>query len=156
MDAWYPHLIEKLLPQLDSLDKAGFSVLQARYDAPRAQGSAFQEGWFQHMKRVLQMSLGTPGHHDYRQLKCAGDGSAGACRNAVLDALSAALGDLGGIANRANWDGSTLPNAKGKANAVVEDYDAVEHTALSFLTVAPIRWLNRPTFQQAIQISSSR
>ncbi|WP_394849514.1 penicillin acylase family protein [Pendulispora brunnea] len=156
MDAWYPHLMEKLLPQLDALDKAHVPVLQERYDAPRAQGSAYQQGWFQHMKRVLQMARNTPGHHDYRQLKCAGDGTATGCRQAALDALAAAVGDLGGFSNRASWDGSTLANAKGKSGAVVEDYDSVEHTAISFLTVAPIHWTNRPTFQQVVQIFNAR
>ncbi|WP_394829731.1 penicillin acylase family protein [Pendulispora albinea] len=156
MDAWYPRLIEKLLPELDALDKAHVPVLQGRDDAPNAKGSAYQQGWFQHMKRVLQMAQGTPGHHDYRRLRCAGDGSAASCRRAALDALTSALADLGGVANSANWDGSALSNAKGKSGAVVEDYDAVEHTAMSFLTVKPIHWVNRPTFQQVVQIFSSR
>ncbi len=156
MDAWYKHLTNAMLPQMAALDAKGVSVLTGRYDAPRAQGSAFQEGWFQHMRRVSQMALNTPGHVDYRALKCAGTGVLTDCRKAVLDSLNAALIDLGGLSNMAKWDGSQISNAKGKSGAVVEDYDAVEHTSFSFLPVPAIHWLNRPTFQQAVEIVKDR
>ncbi|TXH03848.1 MAG: hypothetical protein E6R07_10580 [Nevskiaceae bacterium] len=156
MDAWYPHLIDTVLPQMTAIEGKGAPLLTGRYDAPRAQGSAFQEGWFQHMRRLFQAALGTPGHTDYRQLKCAGTGVPADCRKAVLDALALALNDLGGLSNQANWDGSQLANAKGKSGAKVEDYDAVEHTSFSFIPVPPIPWLNRPTFQQAVEIQTDR
>ena len=156
MDAWYPHLIDKVLPQMVAIEGKGASLLSGRYDAPRAQGSAFQEGWFQHMRRVFQMALNTPGHASYRQLKCAGTGVLADCRKAVADALDLALTDLGGLSNQANWDGSQLSNAKGKSGAKVEDYDAVEHTSFSFIPVPAIPWINRPTFQQAVEISIDR
>lgn len=156
MDAWYPELHRTILPQVRQLADAGIPVLQGEYDAPRQQGSAFQFGWFQMHKRVLQMALGRPGHTPYRALKCAGSDDPQACRAAVLAALDAALQKLGGLSNQANWDGSQLPNQAGKDGAVVEDYDAVEHTAISFYKVAPIHWTNRPTFQQVVQVKQSR
>lgn len=143
MDAWYPRLIDSMLPQLVAQD--GY-VGTGRYDNPRAQGSAFQEGWFQHMRRVLQMVLGEPGT-PYRQLKCA-DGSKAGCRAAVLTALDQALADLGGLAAKDSWEGSPLAPA---GDQRVEDADAVKHTAFSFLPVPPIHWTNRPTFQQAVE-----
>ena len=156
MDAWYPHLIDAMLPQVTALGNDAYA-LQGRYDAPRAQGSAYQNGWFQHMKRVLEMVLDTPGHADYRALKCAGTGTASDCRNAVLLALSQAVNDLGGLSNIDNWDGSQLANpADGKTGETVETYDAVKHTDFSLLPVPPIRWLNRPTFQQAIEVENVR
>ncbi|HSW13408.1 MAG TPA: penicillin acylase family protein [Solimonas sp.] len=143
MDAWYPRLIDSMLPQLVAQD--GY-VGQGRYDNPRAQGSAYQEGWFQHMRRVLQMAMGesaTP----YRQIKCA-DGSRAGCRAAVLTALDQALADLGGLAAKDEWEGSPLAPA---GDQPVEEADAVKHTAFSFLPVPPIHWTNRPTFQQAVE-----
>lgn len=155
MDAWYPHLIDTMLPQMTALGDDSLA-LQSRYDAPRAQGSAYQNGWFEHMKRVLEMVLDTPGHSDYRALKCAGTGSPSDCRNAVLSALDSALSDLGGLSNEANWDGTQLANpADGKTGEKVEDYDAVKHTDFSLLPVPAIRWLNRPTFQQVVEIRSN-
>lgn len=154
MDAWYPHLIDTVLPQMVAIEAKSASLLTGRYDAPRAQGSAFQEGWFQHMKRVLNTAMATPGHVDYRALKCADSDDLETCRQAVLTALDEALSDLGGLSNQANWDGTVLPNAKGKAKAKIEDYDAVEHTSFSFIPVPPIPWINRPTFQQAVEITT--
>ncbi|HUS25019.1 MAG TPA: penicillin acylase family protein [Candidatus Binatia bacterium] len=165
MDAWYVHLIDRVLPQLALLDGTSppVSALQSRYDAPRGQGSAYQEGWFEPMRRVLQMALAKPGHTDYRVLRCA-DGTLAGCRAAVLLALDQAVTDLGGLSAQADWDGSTLSSAPhgcspgmraagcGATGTVVEDYDAVEHTAVSLLPVPTIHWINRPTFQQVIQI----
>lgn len=158
MDAWYPYLIDTVLPQLVAQD--GF-VGQGRYDAPRAQGSAYQEGWYEMMRRVLQMALNTPGHSDYRALRCANSSDPAVCRQAVLSALDAALARLGGFANRANWDGTTLGIYSGNssdaaANQTVENYDAVKHTALSLLPVPQIHWINRPTFQQVVEIQNRR
>jgi acyl-homoserine lactone acylase PvdQ len=156
MDAWYPHLIDTMLPQMTALGNDNLA-LQSRYDAPRAQGSAFQNGWFQHMKRVLEMVLNTPGHTNYRALQCAGTGVAADCRNAVLSALDSALSDLGGLSNVANWDGTQLANpADGNTGEKVELYDAVKPTDFSLLPVPNIPWLNRPTFQQVVEIQNQR
>jgi penicillin amidase len=144
MDAWYPRLLERCLPQLIAVESL---VGQARYDAPRAQGSAFQEGWFQHLARVLQMALGVT-ETPYRVLRCA-DGTQAGCRNAVLEALDQALADLGGFEGRDDWTGSPLAPSGEEA---VEDYDAVEHRAFSAIGVPPIHWTNRPTFQQAVEV----
>jgi acyl-homoserine lactone acylase PvdQ len=163
MDAWYPHLIDALLPQVTAIDGSGGQpvadptkcsglALQCRLDAPRAQGSAFEYGYYEMMKRVLQMALATPGHTPYRALRCAGTGDAGDCRTAVLTALDQALADLGGVDRAASWDGTTLVSAQnGQSGATVESYDAIGHAQFSLLTIPPIRWTNRPTFQQVVQ-----
>lgn len=156
MDAWYTRLMETVTPQLSAIEAAGASALSARYDAPRDQGSAYQEGWFQHMRRLLSTALNKPDRVDYRALRCAGSASVADCRNAVLLALQQALEDLGGLPNMVNWDGSQLLYAKGEDCGVVEDCDAVEHTAFAFQPVPAIHWINRPTFQQAVEIRQGR
>jgi hypothetical protein len=148
MDAWYPRLIERVLPQLVAAEEW---VGQERYDAPRAQGSAFQEGWFQHLQRVLQMALRETAA-PYRELRCA-DGTQSGCRAAVVEALDQALSDLGGFDDRADWTGSPLAPAAGQP---VEAYDAVQHRSFSTLGAPPIHWTNRPTFQQAIEVRTRR
>ena len=152
MDAWYPELIDALLPQMVAVEAQGAPLLTGRYDAPRAQGSAYQEGWYQHMKRLLEMALNKPGHTGYRVLKCAGTGRQDDCRAAVLAALDQALAALGGLGNQASWNGSNLANQQGEAGATVEEYDNVQHTSFSFLPVAAIHWVNRPTWQQVVQV----
>ncbi|MDP3856243.1 MAG: penicillin acylase family protein [Stagnimonas sp.] len=155
MDAWYLRLMETVTPQLSTISQ-GASVLVARLDAPRAQGSAFQEGWFQHMRRLLQTALDTPGHASYRALKCANSDDRALCRAAVLAALDQALADLGGLANQGAWDGSQLVYPKAADCGAVEDCDAVEHTSFAFQPVPAIHWINRPTFQQAAEIVKDR
>jgi hypothetical protein len=161
MDAWYLHLMDTMTPQLAALDPASDSygltncvsyVLLCRYDAPRAQGSAYEFGWYQIMYRMLQTELNVPGHTDYRALLCAGTGVFDDCRNAVLSALDLALADLGGWNTRRYWSGRGLPNAAGKKNATVEQYDQIEFEDFSLLADPPMPWVNRPTFQQVIEI----
>lgn len=165
MDAWYTHMLSTVTTQLEQLDpqadQNGLStcvgaILLCRYDAPRQQGSAYEYGWYQPMYRMLQTVLNTPGHHEYQALKCAGTGVLADCRNAVLSALTSALSDLGGIGNMAKWDGTTLVNEAGDKNATVEKYDAIVPVGLSELAVPPIPWINRPTYQQVIEIQSGR
>lgn len=152
MDAWYLRLMESVTPQLSAIEAGGASALVSRFDAPRAQGSAFQEGWFQHMRRLLQTALGVPGRVEYRALRCANSGVVEDCRAAVLTALDQALVDLGGLANQANWDGTQLRYAKSAGCGNVEACDSVEHTAFAYQPVPPIHWINRPTFHQAAEI----
>jgi hypothetical protein len=162
MDAWYPHLIDSMLPQVTAIDGAAPQqdptscnglVLQCRLDAPRAQGSAFEYGYYEFMVRLLQTALGTTGHTDYRALKCAGTGLAADCRTAVLTALAQALVDLGGIGNQSKWDGSALFNAQTRSTGqTVEAYDAVAHQSFGLRMLPNIRWLNRPTFQQVVEV----
>jgi acyl-homoserine lactone acylase PvdQ len=165
MDAWYNHMLSTVTTQLEQIDpqqdQNGLSdcvgaILLCRYDAPRPQGSAYEYGWYQPMYRMLQMVLNTPGHHNYQALKCAGTGVLADCRNAVLTALTSALNDLGGISNMANWDGTTLANEAGDSNATVEKYDAIVPTDLSELAVPAIPWINRPTYQQVVEVQSGR
>jgi hypothetical protein len=108
------------------------------------------------MYRMLQTVLNTPGHHEYQALKCAGTGVLADCRNAVLSALGSALSDLGGISNMAKWDGTQLGNEAGDKNATVEKYDSIVPVDLSELAVPAIPWVNRPTYQQVIEVQSGR
>ena len=165
MDAWYQHLMTRVTSQLDTLDPAadapGLSycesnILLCRYDAPRMQGSAYEFGWFQVMFRMLQMVLDTPGHSDYQTLKCAGSGTLGDCRTAVLAALDDALTDLGGLSNIAKWDGKALSNEAGDKNATVEKYDQIQFTDFSLLADPAMPWSNRPTYQQVIEVTNGR
>jgi hypothetical protein len=165
MDAWYYYMLGTVTTQLEAIDpqpdQNGLTdcvgaILLCRYDAPRPQGSAYEYGWYQPMYRMLQMVLNTPGHTNYQALKCAGTGVLADCRNAVLNALDNALSNLGGISNMANWDGTTLPNEAGDSKATVEKYDSIVPVDLSELAVPAIPWINRPTYQQVIEITSGR
>jgi hypothetical protein len=162
MDAWFPHLIDALLPQVTAVDgqmthddptSCNALVLQCRLDVPGPQGSAYEYGYHEFMKRLLQTVLAVPGHHEYRALLCAGTGAMDDCRNGVLTALDQALADLGGIGAQAAWDGTTLYNAQTNMTGMkVEAYDAIQHTAFGLDPVPSMLWQNRPTFQQVVEV----
>jgi hypothetical protein len=66
--------------------------------------------------------------------------------------LATCLADLGGWNARRYWSGRVLPNAAGKKNATVEQYDRIEFEDFSLLADPPMPWVNRPTFQQVIEV----
>jgi hypothetical protein len=75
------------------------------------------------------------------------------CRAGVLTALGQALSDLGGVSTMSSWDGTVLYNAQtSMPGETVEAYDAVAHQAFGLKTVPSIPWLNRPTFQQVVEV----
>ena len=166
MDAWYLYLMNTVTPQLAALDPdvdqpplsgaCVSNILLCRQDAPRAQGSAYEFGWYAVMYRMLQMVLDTPGHASYQTLKCAGTGTLTDCRAAVLSALDSAIAQLGGVANQANWNGTQLPNMQGQSKVTVETYDDIKPTDFSALPAEPLPWENRPSYQQVIEIQSGR
>lgn len=151
MDAWMRRLFDTVTLQLAELQAMGAPTLVGRQNAPGADGSAFQSGWYQHMTRMLKTALGEPVPAPYRQLRCAGSDNPEDCRAAALTALDQALADLGGVANRGSWDGSALYNGP-----TVENRDAVKHTNFGFLPIPDIHWTNRPTYQMAAEILQSR
>ena len=65
------------------------------------------------------------------------------CRAALAESLTLALDDLGGLANRDNWD-------------VDESLDAIQHRAIGLSSVPAIHWQNRPTFQQVVEFTNHR
>jgi len=144
MDAWYTRMIETLLPQVTALEDtaAGNVSLVGRDNAPGAGGSAYQNGYYGYLERVLEQALGDSAR-PYQRLRCADSDSAEACRAALAESLTLALDDLGGLANRDNWD-------------VDESVDAIQHRAIGLSSVPAIHWQNRPTFQQVVEFTNHR
>jgi hypothetical protein len=77
--------------------------------------------------------------------KYCGAGDVAACRAALWASLSQAAADLEtefGSANVADWKRAM-------------DDDAVVHSAVGVTAVPDIHWINRPTFQQVVQINGT-
>ncbi|WP_101674279.1 penicillin acylase family protein [Alloalcanivorax mobilis] len=144
MDAWYPRMIETLLPQLTAVeddDSQGF-VLMERDNQPGEMGSAYQKGYYGYLQRVLDQALGAS-EHPYQRLRCADSDTAEACRTALATSLDQALEDLGGLASQNSWN-------------VDEQADAIQHRAIGLSSVPAIHWQNRPTFQQVVEFTNHR
>ena len=144
MDAWYPRMIDALLPQLTAMEDVGGRdlSLMERDNKPGDMGSAYQKGYYGYLERVLKQALGTA-KAPYRALRCAGSDQPAACRDALADSLTLALDDLGGLADRDTWN-------------VDESADNIQHRAIGLSSVPGIHWQNRPTFQQVVEFTNHR
>lgn len=183
-DVLYPQLLKRTLAQIVNRNAgrapSGDNVsVQGTHD-DMVQGSAFQEGWYEFLERIygqaLDMELGLDGSPDeyqigeYKVLRCGAEfGSFGAntdfetCRQQILRAMDDALICLGGLADMADWDGTTTASYQEDnlgqcltAQPVVEVQDQTTHTAISAQTVEPMHWTNRPTYQHAVEIQHDR
>ena len=112
-------------------------------DAPSDQnlGSAYQDGYYGYLSKVLRQALGRRVRGRYRMLRCA-DGRRAACAAAVRGSLAAAVGAL------TARSGSALPDTW-HADARRDD---IHFAVGGALVVGPMPWQNRPTFQQVVQI----
>lgn len=143
MDAWWRPLIDETVgPQLDPFNG---SIPLGFHNAPGSVGSAFQSGYYGLVNRVLRMALGKPDVTPFQVLQCA-DGSQGGCRAAVVASLNTALGDLTtqfGSADPADWDAQ-------------EESEQIDFMPFGLADVDNMHWVNRPTFQQVVQVQSRR
>ncbi len=133
VDAWWTHLRVAVLPAPDGrslLDIAGVGPSAKQYadDA----GAIFDE--------LTAISGGTPSVEAYGA-SCGG-GSLNACSGALWDSLDATVADLTtafASADPATW-----------LRTVADD--AIVHQVIGAITVDPIPWQNRSTFQQVVQV----
>jgi acyl-homoserine lactone acylase PvdQ len=139
MDAlWEPSLKAVFQPRLG---KAFASVPEKHDDHPGPLGSAFQSGWYGYMNKDLRTILKRRVRGRFANAYC-GKGSLRACRKALrasLDEAVAALEEEFG-ADPDTWDAD-------------EAGDMIEFTPLGLQTQEPMRWQNRPTYQQVLEFS---
>jgi hypothetical protein len=155
MDAWWPSALDGAFrPALgDDL----FNNLKAVIgfdDIPREQGSAYQEGWYGFMQKDLRDLLGDPVTGPYSRIYC-GSGNLSACRDSLVASLRAAV---------ATPYSSLYPGTGGSTPGCLDGgggdaqmcHDAVHFQPVGGVGVKDISWINRPTFQQAVELFSHR
>lgn len=145
MDAWWPRLVEaQFKPTLGKELYDRIVAMNGLVDHPGDnnpnQGSAFDDGWW-YVEKDLRALLGERVRGAYSRIYC-GRGSVGRCHKALLGALKRAL---------------EVPEEELYPTTCEQGdrqwcYDAVEHRALGAITQPPIHWINRPTFQQVVEI----
>jgi acyl-homoserine lactone acylase PvdQ len=145
MDEWYLRMIHAAFdPQLGgiyNLVPMTFDDSPSDCDPQCGVGSSYQDGYYGYLQRVFKMALGISAA-PYSQLHCA-DGTAAGCRAALVQSLNDAVQALTtkfGSSNPDTW--SADPSQ-----------DAVIQRAVGVVTVPAIHWINRPTFQQVVQIT---
>jgi hypothetical protein len=113
-------------------------------------GSAYQEGWYGYAKKDLMTVLGQPVNERYARPFC-GRGDLAACRRALRQSLKAALA----VPASQLYSGDPTCEKAGR-DGDQTCFDAVSFRALGAITQPLIPWINRPTYQQAVEIAGHR
>jgi len=147
MDAWWPRLVRAdfgstlggpLLDQLEGLDP----IDNPPHNGGDRLGSAYDVGFYGHVQKDLRRLLRLPERGRYSRAYCGG-GSLTRCRADLAASLQAALREPAA---------QTYPaDADCKAGDPV-CYDEIRFRALGAITQPLIPWINRPTFQQVVEI----
>ncbi|MGI8407359.1 MAG: penicillin acylase family protein, partial [Actinomycetota bacterium] len=142
MDAWWEPAAQAIFkPRLGD----AYDVLpMGHHDNPRAQGSAFQSGFYSHIQKDLRTVLGRKVRGRSSRIYC-GKGKLKVCRAALmasLDAAVKALEDEFG-ADPATWDAD-------------EEGDSIDFTPVGLKDQPNMPWQNRPTFQQVLEFRNAQ
>lgn len=143
MDAWFTKMIHAVFdPQLANY----YSDIPVGFDnKPSKIGSAYQGGYYGYMKKVLKQALGQPVTQSYSVLHCA-DGTRAGCRAAMVSSLEDAVDEL------TTRFASSTP-ADWTVNPSDED---IEFRPFGLAKTRPMPWMNRPTYQQVVQVSARK
>jgi acyl-homoserine lactone acylase PvdQ len=151
MDAWWPRLVDAMFEPvmgerlLDRL-KATYGIDNEPNNHGAHLGSAYQTGFYGYVSKDLKRVLGRPVKQKYAVGFCGG-GRRAACRRALEGSLRAAL---------AASPAQTYPAEAGCNAGDQACRDQVRFRALGGITQPPIPWINRPTYQQAVEVRGSR
>jgi hypothetical protein len=144
MDAWWPRWVEaQFKPKLGNKLYAAIQEVIPLHDAPGPVGSAFISGWYGYVDKDLRTTLDRKVRGRFSRAYCGG-GKLGKCRRALVKSLSQAL--------RHTSDAELYPGEPCDGGDAQWCHDAVEHTATGAIDQPEIHWIDRPTFQQVVQI----
>jgi hypothetical protein len=151
MDAWWPRLLKAQFEPV--LGRTAMNKLEAALEFDNAPnnhgahlGSAYQGSWYGFARKDLRSVLGRDVRGRYAREYC-GRGRLKRCRRVLRRSLRAALavprGELYGgddVCRMAGKDGDQWC------------YDAVRQRPVGGATQPLIHWINRPTYQQAVEV----
>jgi acyl-homoserine lactone acylase PvdQ len=172
MDAWWPKAVKAIFDNDPSkawaLGDDLYNSIQGMVGLDNAPnnhgdhlGSAYQGGWYGYVDKDLRSLLQKEGmltgpavQDTFSHIYC-GNGKlngANGCRQALRDSLQAAI-DEPASTTYAGDSGCSGITQLGKLEWC---YDAVRYRAVGGITIPPQQWINRPTFQQVVQVSDHR
>jgi acyl-homoserine lactone acylase PvdQ len=153
MDAWWPRWLRAQFEPV--LGRTAFDTLTATIatDNPPNNhgehlGSAFQGSWYGFASKDLRTVLGDKVRGRYARTYCGG-GSLARCRRALLKSLKAAAA----VPASEVYGGDKVCADAGKAGDQW-CFDAVRQRPIGAATQPLIAWINRPTFQQAVEVQT--
>ena len=144
MDAWWPRLAHAMFDTTsgNAISHLGLSLEDGNRRAHV--GSAFQGEFVSQVNKDLRQVLGLPVADPMSQTYCGG-GNLAQCAADLWAAMDQAAADL-----ETEFASASVKDWK----RTVAD-EAVVHTPLGVVGVDEIHWINRPTFQQVVQIADS-
>jgi acyl-homoserine lactone acylase PvdQ len=153
MDAWWPLWVKAefeptLGPKLNSIF---IGEGHAIHDAPGPLGSAFQNVVYGFVQKDLRSLLGEKVKGPYSRIYC-GKGKFAHCAKLLQKTLKMAVDTSSD--SLYGTEGCTLNN--GTAASAQMCNDAVNAADLTVAAVGEFHWINRPTFQQAVEYQSHR
>jgi acyl-homoserine lactone acylase PvdQ len=156
MDAWWPRALDAAFRP--SLGDGLFEKLRSQIafdDPPGPVGSAYISGWYGYLNKDLRSLLGRPLTDPFSRRYCGGtgasEGNLADCRAALLASLDAALGVA--ASELYPESGGCFTGGGGDPQMC---HDAIRFRAVGAVGVDPIEWINRPTWQQAVEVQGHR
>jgi hypothetical protein len=150
MDAWWPRAVDRIFK--GELGQNTFDKITAMIGLDNEPnnhgahlGSAYQDGWYGYVNKDLRSVLGQPVQQPFSRKYCGG-GVLSNCRLLLTAALLDAL----------NVTKAQLYTDSGCTAGDQACFDAVRFRPIGAVTVPPIPWINRPTFQQAVEVQGHR
>jgi hypothetical protein len=162
MDAWWPRWIRAqfepvLGPRLYdglALEGDGDEGMLDLDDEPSANGthvgSAYIAGWYGQAEKDLRSMLGESPPGAYSRRYC-GEGDRAACEQLLRETLLEALAEPAATVYRDEL--CAEDDTPGFEDPQL-CFDAIAHTTAGAVTQPLIHWINRPTFQQAVEIAA--
>ena len=162
LDAWWPRALEaEFQPEMGTSLFVNVRDVIGYDNEPNNGGghlgSAYQSGWYGYVSKDLRQILGQSVQEPLSRTYCGG-GTLTACRDALRQALSDALTEAPG--QTYDEDKSTAGTDRvagcpaGKSDQWC--FDSVRFRPLGAVTLPTIHWINRPTYQQAVEIQGHR
>jgi acyl-homoserine lactone acylase PvdQ len=162
LDAWWPRALEaEFKPEMGT----------ALFDAVRGVlgfdnepnnhgdhlGSAYQGGWYGYVSKDLRQILGQSVQEPFSRTYC-GSGSLTACRDALRQSLADALTETAAHTYDENKSTAGTDRVSGCPVGKSDQwcFDSVRFRPLGAVTLPTIHWINRPTYQQAVEIQGHR
>ncbi len=158
LDAWWPLLVAGEFQPILGPTLYGQLSGQLSIDDPPNRGSgvphvgsAYDTGWYGYVAKDLRRILGRPEAGAYHRVYC-GRGSLTACRSMLQATLRQAIAKA---ADPAALYADPTCDAAGRP-ASQECFDSIAFSPVGATTVPSMAWVNRPTYQQAVEIPGHR
>jgi hypothetical protein len=155
LDRWWPKWMRaQFRPTLGTAPYKRLLSLIAHDDDPNLDGehhgSAYQSGWYGYAQKDLRRVLGRRVRGKYSRVYCGGgrkrSGNLRKCRSRLRASLKRALNvDPAVFYKDETCEEYGMPSDQWC-------YDAVRHRPVGAINQPLIHWINRPTFQQVIEV----